>query len=245
MPPIDSVVRTHRSTTGHAWRYGCGLNRQSHGRSRAPRTPATPTRARCRAIGEGDRLAARGRVGAGRRPSRTSCAASRSGRRTRSGPQAFARATRATVLRSGEGLPGRVWETGQATWIIDAATDDRLPRRPAAAAAGLHGASCFPVRSERGLVGVVAVFGRLRLSPTPSWSRRSRPSAPARSGRRAAASGGIPSGQRAALPSDAARRPGLRRDDGSSRARRRVQSGRRAHVRLHAARRRSGARWRS
>ena len=35
----------------------------------------------------------------------------------------------------------------------------RLPSRAAAAAAGLHAAVCFPVRSERGIVGVVEVFG--------------------------------------------------------------------------------------
>jgi PAS domain S-box-containing protein len=75
------------------------------------------------------------------------------------GPRAFAQTTRATALRRGEGLPGRVWQTGRALWIADAATDDRLPRRPAAEAAGLHAAVGFPVRSERGLVGVVEVFG--------------------------------------------------------------------------------------
>jgi PAS domain S-box-containing protein len=79
--------------------------------------------------------------------------------------RAFARTTRATTLRRGEGLPGRVWQSGRATWITDAATDDRLPRRPAAAAAGLHAAVGFPVRSERGLVGVVEIFGATPREP--------------------------------------------------------------------------------
>src|SRR5215216_2026037 len=81
------------------------------------------------------------------------------------GPRAFAEVTRATTLRRGEGLPGRVWQSGRATWIRDAATDDRLPRRLAAAAAGLHAAVCFPVRSERGLVGVVEAFGPCPREP--------------------------------------------------------------------------------
>src|SRR5215207_10028269 len=81
------------------------------------------------------------------------------------GPQAFAQATRATPLRRGEGLPGRVWQTGRTMWITDAATDDRLPRRPAAADAGMHAAVAFPVRSERGLVGVVEVFGATPREP--------------------------------------------------------------------------------
>jgi PAS domain S-box-containing protein len=75
------------------------------------------------------------------------------------GPRAFAETTRTTRLRRGEGLPGRVWQSGRAMWIQDAANDERLPRRLAAASAGMHAAVCFPVRSERGLVGVVEVFG--------------------------------------------------------------------------------------
>src|SRR5215218_3974230 len=81
------------------------------------------------------------------------------------GPRAFAQITRATPLRRGEGLPGRVWQSGHALWIADAATDQRLPRRAAAEAAGLHAAVGFPVRSERGLVGVVEVFGPAAWEP--------------------------------------------------------------------------------
>jgi PAS domain S-box-containing protein len=73
--------------------------------------------------------------------------------------QAFAGVTRTTILRTGEGLPGRVYAAGAPEWLVDASTDDRLPRREAAAAAGLHAAVAFPVRSERGLVGVVELFG--------------------------------------------------------------------------------------
>jgi PAS domain S-box-containing protein len=81
------------------------------------------------------------------------------------GARAFADTTRATALACGDGLPGRVWQTGQATWVTDAAADDRLPRRAAAEAAGLHAAVCFPVRSERGIVGVVEVFGASPREP--------------------------------------------------------------------------------
>ena len=88
------------------------------------------------------------------------------------GPRAFAEATRATTMRQGEGLPGRVWQTGHALWITDAATDDRLPRRPDAEAAGLHAAVGFPLRSDRGLVGVVEVFGATRREPDDELWRR-------------------------------------------------------------------------
>ena len=78
---------------------------------------------------------------------------------------AFVAITRETSLRRGEGLPGRVWQTNRSVWITDAGRDDHLPRRQAAAAAGLHSAVSFPVRSERGLVGVVEVFGTVPREP--------------------------------------------------------------------------------
>ena len=70
----------------------------------------------------------------------------------------FAQVTRTTELRSGEGLPGRVWRNGRTAWITDFATTTAFPRREAAAAAGLHAAFAFPLRSERGVVGVIEFF---------------------------------------------------------------------------------------
>jgi PAS domain S-box-containing protein len=77
----------------------------------------------------------------------------------------FAAATEALGLRPGEGLPGRVWETGAPQWVDDFSSDATLPRVGAAAAAGLHAAVCFPVRSERGLVGVIELLGDVALEP--------------------------------------------------------------------------------
>src|SRR5262249_53485409 len=57
-----------------------------------------------------------------------------------------------------EGLPGVVWAGGEAQWVSDAAAETRLPRRRAAETAGLHAAVGFPVRSERGVVGVIEGF---------------------------------------------------------------------------------------
>jgi PAS domain S-box-containing protein len=67
----------------------------------------------------------------------------------------FEQATRAAELHPGEGLPGLVWQEGRPAWITDASTDLRLPRRAAAEAAGLHAAFAFPLRSDRGVVGVM------------------------------------------------------------------------------------------
>jgi PAS domain S-box-containing protein len=79
----------------------------------------------------------------------------------------FLDATRTTILRTGEGLPGRVFAAGAAEWLTDATVDDRLPRRDAAQAAGLHAAVAFPVRSERGTVGVVELFADRPRTPDP------------------------------------------------------------------------------
>ncbi|HEY7255157.1 MAG TPA: PAS domain S-box protein [Solirubrobacterales bacterium] len=77
----------------------------------------------------------------------------------------FAAVTRTTTFAPGEGLPGAVWESDQAVWVADAATDPRLPRQEAARAAGLHSAVGFPVRSERGVVGVIEGFADRKLEP--------------------------------------------------------------------------------
>jgi PAS domain S-box-containing protein len=78
---------------------------------------------------------------------------------------AFERATRSIALGPGEGLPGRVWQSGEALWVADVALHNSLPRRAAAAEAGLHAAACFPLRSERGVVGVAEFLGPVPLAP--------------------------------------------------------------------------------
>lgn len=71
----------------------------------------------------------------------------------------FRELSRGLRLPSGTGLPGAVWERGDGVWIDDATSEIRLPRRRAAAEAGLFVAFAVPVRSERGIVGVVECFG--------------------------------------------------------------------------------------
>jgi PAS domain S-box-containing protein len=61
---------------------------------------------------------------------------------------AFERLSRELRLRSGEGLPGRVWRTREPAWIDDVTRDPNFPRADAAATAGLHAALCFPVVGE-------------------------------------------------------------------------------------------------
>jgi PAS domain S-box-containing protein len=71
------------------------------------------------------------------------------------------------TLSAGEGLPGRVLESGEPTWIFDAPEDANFPRAEAARNAGLHAAFGFPLRSARGVLGVMEFFTHAPKEPDP------------------------------------------------------------------------------
>jgi PAS domain S-box-containing protein len=68
--------------------------------------------------------------------------------------------TRTFSFEPGEGLPGRVWGSGEPAWIVDIADDRNFPRRPAAMRAGLVTAFCFPLRSPQGVLGAIELYAR-------------------------------------------------------------------------------------
>ena len=70
----------------------------------------------------------------------------------------FVALSRSITLTAAEGLPGRVWVSGEAAWIPDVQDDPNFPRAGAARRAGLRAAFCFPLRSARGVLGVVEFF---------------------------------------------------------------------------------------
>jgi PAS domain S-box-containing protein len=70
----------------------------------------------------------------------------------------FEATSQSIVLAAGEGLPGRVWRSGEPAWIPDLLADENFPRAAAARRVGLHAALCFPVRSARGVLGVIEFF---------------------------------------------------------------------------------------
>jgi|HubBroStandDraft_6_1064221.scaffolds.fasta_scaffold01339_6 PAS domain S-box-containing protein len=72
----------------------------------------------------------------------------------------FENATREFTFALGAGLPGRVWESGQSTWIPDVLQDANFPRAPLAAKEGLHAAFAFPIRSGEHFMGVIEFFSR-------------------------------------------------------------------------------------
>ncbi|MGH7573254.1 MAG: GAF domain-containing protein, partial [Gemmatimonadota bacterium] len=61
-------------------------------------------------------------------------------------------------FQAGIGLPGRVWSTRRAAWIVDVVRDSNFPRAPAAAAGGAHGAFGFPIIGPSGFLGVMEFF---------------------------------------------------------------------------------------
>jgi PAS domain S-box-containing protein len=69
------------------------------------------------------------------------------------------------VLEPGEGLPGRVLASGEPAWIEGVPDDANFPRADAALRGGLHVAFAFPLRSPRGVVGIVEFFTKEERKP--------------------------------------------------------------------------------
>jgi PAS domain S-box-containing protein len=77
----------------------------------------------------------------------------------------FTRATQAMSLPRGAGLPGRVWASGNPSWINDIAGEDDLQRAALAAEFGLHSAVAFPIHLEHAVTGVVEFLAREQRAP--------------------------------------------------------------------------------
>jgi PAS domain S-box-containing protein len=79
----------------------------------------------------------------------------------------FAQVSRATQFKKGEGLPGRVWASGEPAWIRDVVVDPNFPRAKAAKEAGLHGGFAFPLFAGGLVNGIVEVFSEQPAEPDP------------------------------------------------------------------------------
>lgn len=79
--------------------------------------------------------------------------------------QSFAEVTCAQKFARGEGLPGRVWESGKPTWIGDVRSDSNFPRASAAAAHELRSAFAFPFVLGGRVVGVMEAMTHQQLEP--------------------------------------------------------------------------------
>jgi signal transduction histidine kinase/CheY-like chemotaxis protein len=83
---------------------------------------------------------------------------------------AFERCSRQLKLQPHMELPGRVWASGQAQWVVDMVQAPPLIRATAAAQSGLHGALAFPVLIEENVYGIFELLSRdARLPDTSLW----------------------------------------------------------------------------
>ena len=80
------------------------------------------------------------------------------------GIERFIRESRTLTYASGVGLVGQVWQTGEALWTEDIATDSRA-RKGIARECGLHGAFMFPVLSGADTLGVLVFHSRQVRKP--------------------------------------------------------------------------------
>jgi len=72
----------------------------------------------------------------------------------------FVKTTQGMTFPEGVGLPGRIWEKGNAIWIPDSVKDKNFPRAPLADKEGLHAAFGFPIRLGNATLGVMEFFSR-------------------------------------------------------------------------------------
>jgi signal transduction histidine kinase len=77
----------------------------------------------------------------------------------------FLKDSKDRTFQRGEGLVGRVWDTGKAIWIPDVCADPTFRRAEMAARVGLHGAFAFPVCKGEQLYGVIDCFSRTSHEP--------------------------------------------------------------------------------
>ena len=67
----------------------------------------------------------------------------------------FDRLSQNTAFKKGQGLPGRIWESGRPCWIDNVNDDPNFPRVPVALREGLRGAFGFPILVGNDIWGVI------------------------------------------------------------------------------------------
>ena len=74
------------------------------------------------------------------------------------------RVTEQTSFVSGEGLPGRVWESGKPAWIEDVQQDNNFPRNRLCKDLGVRGCFGFPVKIRGEIIAILEFFHQREVS---------------------------------------------------------------------------------
>jgi len=77
----------------------------------------------------------------------------------------FHEVTERTSFRIGEGLPGRILESGDPAWIANVQVDTNFPRNKLARDLGVKGAFGFPVKIRGEIVAILEFFADHEVSP--------------------------------------------------------------------------------
>jgi len=77
----------------------------------------------------------------------------------------FEKLTRATVFAKGEGLPGRIWASGEPAIIQNVVEDANFRRASVAGREALHSAFGFPILLDREVLGVLEFFSSEMREP--------------------------------------------------------------------------------
>ena len=72
--------------------------------------------------------------------------------------RSFLEDSRHRRFRIGEGLPGRVWQSGQSAWVREVTVDENFPRSPVALVCGFHSALALPIFNNGVFQGVMEFF---------------------------------------------------------------------------------------
>jgi diguanylate cyclase (GGDEF)-like protein/PAS domain S-box-containing protein len=84
------------------------------------------------------------------------------------GVQGFLRASAGQAMALGEGLAGRVWESGAPLWVADAVSDPRVSAQGRAIIGEICKALVLPVHAQSRTIGVLAISGRQIREPEPA-----------------------------------------------------------------------------
>ena len=83
----------------------------------------------------------------------------------------FQQVTERTQFARGEGLPGRIWESGEPIWIVDVQKDPNFPRADLCESIGVRGAFGFPIRIRDETVAIMEFFAEKELAPDEDFLR--------------------------------------------------------------------------